>query len=209
MPGTMSRRKRERQRHRREILVAARELFSSQGFDRTSMSQIATQAQFAVGTLYKFFKDKQDLYRALILDTVQEVVPKLSAALKSPGSELEKLERYIETKAHMFVQHLPTARLYFGQTAGSKFLPTLGLDLESRALYQRLREALEKVFRGGIRKGLFLKIEPRLLVFGLEGISNAFLDLLTERPDDFSAESLADITKTIFFERILLKAKSS
>ena len=40
----------ERRRHRREILAAALDLFSRKGFDRTSMAEIAEQAEFAVGT---------------------------------------------------------------------------------------------------------------------------------------------------------------
>ena len=203
----MTRKERERQRHRREILAAAQDFFSRKGFDRTSMAQIAERAEFAVGTLYKFFKDKKTLYRALILDTVQEFAQALTAALKTRGTELERLERYIETKAELFVQHIPTARLYLAQTAGAKFVPTAGLDRDARAVYKGVLDALEAVFRAGMRKGLFLKGDARMLVLGLEGVSNAFLDELIERPDDFSAETLANLTKTIFFERICLKAR--
>ena len=46
-----------------------------------------------------------------------------------------------------------------------------------------------------------------MLVLGLEGLTNAFLADLVERPDDFSAETMAGLTKTLFFERIRLKAK--
>ena len=207
MAAKLTRRERERQRHRREILAAALDLFSHKGFDRTSMAEIAERAEFAVGTLYKFFKDKKALYRALILDTVQEFAQALTAALKTRGTELERLERYIETKAELFVRHIPTARLYFSQTAGAKFVPTAGLDRDARAVHKGVLDALEALFRAGMRKGLFLKADPRMLVLGLEGISNAFLDELIERPDDFTAEVLADMTKTIFFERIRLKAK--
>lgn len=203
----VTRRERERQQHRREVLAAAQELFSRKGFDRTSMAEIAERAEFAVGTLYKFFKDKKTLYRALILDTVQEFAQVLTTALKTRGTEVERLERYIETKADLFVQHIPTARLYFAQTAGAKYVPTVGLDRDARAVCKGVLDALEAVFRAGIRKGLFLKTDPRMLVLGLEGVGNAFLDELIERPDDFSAETMAGMTKTIFFERIRLKAR--
>ena len=207
MAAKLTRRERERQRHRREILAAAQELFSRKGFDRTSMAEIAERAEFAVGTLYKFFKDKKTLYRALILDTVQEFAQALTAALKTRGTELERLERYIETKAELFVEHIPTARLYFAQTAGAKFVPTAGLDRDSRATYENVLTSLESVFRSGIQKKVFVKVDPRMLVLGLEGVSNAFLDALIERPDDFTAEVLADLTKTIFFGRIYVKAR--
>lgn len=207
MAAKLTRRERERQRHRREILAAAQELFSRKGFDRSSMAEIAERAEFAVGTLYKFFKDKNALYRALILDTVQRFEQALTAVLKTPGSEIEKLERYIEAKAALFVQHIPTARLYFAQTTGAACVPTAGLDQEARAAYEKVLSLLESVFRSGIRKKSILTTDPRMLALGLEGLTNAFLVELVERPDDFSADMMAGMTKTIFFEGIRLKAR--
>ena len=68
MTKGVSRRERERQGHRREILAAAVKLFSRKGFEKTTMADVAAEAEFAVGTLYKFFKDKQELYRTIQKD---------------------------------------------------------------------------------------------------------------------------------------------
>ena len=62
----MPRRERERLRQREELLAAALELFSEKGFHNVSMHEIARKAEYSVGTLYRFFKDKEDLYKALI-----------------------------------------------------------------------------------------------------------------------------------------------
>ena len=205
MAAQPTRRERERQQHRREILAVALDLFSLKGFEKTAMADIAEQAEFAVGTLYKLFEDKNALYRALILDAVERFTQALTAVLTTPGSELERLARYIETKATLFAQNIPTARLYFAQTTGAGFLPTAGLDQEARAIYEKVLSMLEAVFRSGIRKKLIANIDPKMLVLGLEGLSNAFVFELIERPDDLPAETMADLSKTIFFERIHLK----
>lgn len=199
-----SRRQREKERHRQEVLKAALDLFSYKGFERTTMAEIAEQAEFAVGTLYKLFKDKEALYRALILDTIQEYEQALTAALKTPGTEIEKLERYIETKAALFVRHIPTARLYFAQTAGAGLLPTAGLEAEARDMHQRLMKRVEAVLRGGIRKKRLADIDPKMLTLGLEGVSNVFLGELIERPEDFTADEITALTKRMFFDRVRL-----
>ena len=206
MMAKASRRDRERERHRREILAAALNLFSRKGFADTTMAEIAAQAEFAVGTLYRFFKDKEALYHALIADTVREFAQAASAAIETPGTEIEKLERYIETKARLFVQHIPAARLYFAQTALAVYSPALGLDRDVRAIYEGVVDRLESIIRNAVRKKLLVDVEPRLLLLGLEGVSNAFLPALIDRPDDFSAEEMATATKRIFFERVRLKA---
>ena len=205
MAAQPTRRERERQQHRREILAVALDLFSRKGFEKTAMADIAEQAEFAVGTLYKLFEDKNALYRALILDAVERFTQALTAVLTTPGSELERLARYIETKATLFAQNIPTARLYFAQTTGAGFLPTAGLDQEARAIYEKVLSMLEAVFRSGIRKKLIANIDPKMLVLGLEGLRNAFVFELIERPDALPAETMADLSKTIFFERIHLK----
>jgi TetR/AcrR family transcriptional regulator len=202
MTPTMTRRERERQRHRREILAVALDVFSRKGFEGTTMAEIAGQAEFAVGTLYKFFKDKEALYRALLLETAHEFERELFAALDAPGTEIEKLERFLEAKARMILRHIPAARLYFAQTTGTFISPIMGFDRELRALYAKLLDRLESVIRDGIRKKLLANVRPRALTLGLEGISNAFLTASIERPEEYSAEEMAALAKRIFFERV-------
>ncbi len=202
---TATRRERERDRHQREILAAALELFSRKGFADTTMAEIAERAEFAVGTLYRFFSDKEALYRALMLDSLRAFHQALSAALEGPGTEIEKLERYIDTKAQLFVRHLSAARLYFAHGALAVRLPALTLDREMRKIYDGLVELLESVVRSAVRKKLLVAIEPRLLVVGLEGITNTLLPMLIERPEDFSVEEMVAASKRIFFDQVRLR----
>jgi len=50
-----------KERTRKEILQAALELFSKKGFDRTTAKQISDRAGIAEGTLYNYFKTKEDV----------------------------------------------------------------------------------------------------------------------------------------------------
>ncbi|HNU75958.1 MAG TPA: helix-turn-helix domain-containing protein, partial [Deltaproteobacteria bacterium] len=77
-----SRRERERARQRRDILDTALRLFSEKGYHSVTMHEIADKAEFAVGTLYKFFRNKEDLYKALILETTKEFHEAIVAALE-------------------------------------------------------------------------------------------------------------------------------
>ena len=205
MVAKLSRKERDRERHRREILTAALKLFSRNGFERTTMAEIAEQAEFAVGTLYKFFKDKKTLYRSLILQTVSEFEQAWTAALDGPGTEIERIAHYIDTKALLFAKRLPTARMYFAQTSGAFLQPAAGLDGEARAMYQRVLKALESVLRSGIRKRLFVKADPKMLALSLEGLSNALLSKLVERPGSTTPEEIAEHAKRLFFRSVCLE----
>ena len=47
-------------------------------------------------------------------------------------------------------------------------------------------------------------MDPKMLVVGLEGVCNVFLSELIERPDDFTADEIAALTKRMFFDRVRL-----
>lgn len=62
----LSRKERERLYKKHEILNAAAVLFADKGFDGTKLDDIAVAAQFGKGTLYNYFKNKEDIYVEII-----------------------------------------------------------------------------------------------------------------------------------------------
>ncbi len=68
------RQRRERERNRRieDILVAARKVFFSKGYLKTTMDEIALEAQVSKPTIYQYFKTKDELYCALMLPFLEE-----------------------------------------------------------------------------------------------------------------------------------------
>ncbi|MCK7489443.1 MAG: TetR/AcrR family transcriptional regulator [Anaerotruncus sp.] len=133
----LPRKDRQKQYHRKQILDTALDLFSKYGYHNISMHKIAKEAEFSVGTLYNFFSDKEDLYRALIMDLALEFLACMNKALDSPGDEAEKLHAYIVAKGRLFMDNIPMLRIYFSETRGSSFDVKAGLDKEVRALYEK------------------------------------------------------------------------
>lgn len=61
----------------REILIAARQLFIQQGYHALSMRQIATAVGVSKPALYYHFRDKEELFLAVILERLEAVVTEL------------------------------------------------------------------------------------------------------------------------------------
>ena len=80
-----SRREKEKQRQRDDMFAAALELFSKKGFHNVSMHEIAHNADFAIGTVYKFFKNKDDLYKSLVIAKAHEIHETLKEVLDKKG----------------------------------------------------------------------------------------------------------------------------
>jgi AcrR family transcriptional regulator len=69
--GIQERKQRERERRRQQIIVAAKRVFSDKGFSKTTMEDIAREAELSPGTLYLYFKNKDELYASLSLRILQ------------------------------------------------------------------------------------------------------------------------------------------
>jgi len=63
--GITERKKREKQQRKEQILESARNAFQERGFLNVTMSDIAEMAELSIGTLYVYFKNKDDIYAGL------------------------------------------------------------------------------------------------------------------------------------------------
>ncbi len=63
--STAERKEREKERRRNEIIDAAEKLFFSRGYENVTMDDIAKEAELARGTLYLYFKNKENIYIAI------------------------------------------------------------------------------------------------------------------------------------------------
>ena len=197
----MSRKEREFLRHRQEILEAALELFSEKGFHNVTMQEIAQKAEFAVGTMYKFFENKEDLYKALVLEQADKFHNALSRAIEEPVNEIEKIRNYVKAKGEVFSANVSVIRLYYAETRGASFNVKAGLDSEIRERYGHFLETLASVFASGMEKKRFKKIaDPYHLAMALDSLTNAFLFLWLEAPDRHPYPEDPDVILDILFK---------
>jgi len=201
----LPRREREKLSYRNDILSAALELFSERGYHNVSMHEIAQKAEFSVGTLYHFFKNKEDLYKALIMENAVEYHRILNGVLSRENDILTILEEYISTKAKIFAESIATLRLYFGETHGVSFNIKAGLDQDIRKLYDELVEHLSSVLEKGIRENVLREVNPYYLAVALEGITNAFLFCWLEDPGRHPYEANIPLIKELFLKGCLAK----
>ncbi len=198
------RREREKERQRREMLEAALSLFSDRGYHNVTMHEIADKAEFAIGTLYKYFKNKEDLYRALLLETADEFRTEIRKALEEQEDEIDKFRSFVRTKADLFRLHLPLIRLYFSETYGESFNLKSGLESEVRKRHDETLQALAAIFEIGMKKKRFKRIaDPYSLAIALDGITTAFLFQWIEAPESRPFPEDPDAILDILFKGLV------
>ena len=176
----MSRKEREFFRHRSEILSAAESIFAEKGYVASTMEEIAHQAEFAVGTLYKFFRNKADLYAAVILDKIDGMSGIIDREIAKGRSPLEKIEICFRVRIDLFWSHPFFFRLLYNDlravvpNSRAAFVP----EILSR--YGQFLQKLETVFSEGIRLGVFREVNPSTLIMVFEAIIGGYLERMTK-----------------------------
>jgi len=200
----LPRREREKLRQRQEMLATALDLFSQKGYHNVSMHEIAGKAEFAIGTLYKFFQNKEDLYKALVLEQCDRFEAALVRAIDQAEDEVEKLRHYVRTKTERFRSNLPFVRLFLAESRGVSYNLKAGLNEELRQRYYHFLERLASIFEGGIRNRRFKQIaDPYYLAVALDSAVDASLLLWLDAPQRHPYPEDPDAILDIFFKGLL------
>ncbi len=202
--GQPSRREREKARKRQEILDVALELFTQKGYHNVTMHAIAEGAEFAVGTLYKFFRNKDDLYMALVLEKSKEFHDATNAALVGHTDEVERLRNYIKVKSALLSTQVPMIRLYFSEIYGESFNLMTELNTRIREHHRETLGILAAVFEAGMQRGYFRRsADPHTLAIALDAITTAFLFRWLEDPQGCPYPEDPDVILDILFKGLV------
>ncbi len=98
--GLKERREREIEERRRQILDAARTVLFERGMQAASINRIAKTAELGVGTIYFYFKSKEDIFVALQeegLSLLADVIEQAATQIQSPPDKIRHIARaYLE-----------------------------------------------------------------------------------------------------------------
>ncbi len=133
---------------KKQILQSGFTLFSEQGFQATTMEQIATSVSVARTTLYEYFKSKEDILFSLLDEVVAEQPTK-----PKEGSVKEQLTFLAEVSLKRLQKNFQLYKILFQE------LPTLSNPAAERIRYwqeQTLVQVFE-VIQYGIELGCFSK----------------------------------------------------
>ncbi|MCA9463054.1 MAG: TetR/AcrR family transcriptional regulator [Nitrospira sp.] len=167
------RKQREYEARREEILSAAEGLFSQNGFFKTSMAEIAEAAQFAMGTLYKFFKNKEDIYISLVESKVEEMLHQLEQAVRKAKSADERIREVIRVKLAFADQNRDFFRIYVSEWSGFEWTvkSAFGDGVWKRYLAQI--DLVANLIKDGIKSGEFQNVNPKDTSLALHGMLNS------------------------------------
>jgi len=171
----ISRKEREYLAHREEILLAAEKVFAAKGFFPTTMSDIAREAEFGTGTLYKYFKSKEELYFTLIDEKVEEINCLVKAELSQKTRAVDRIKKVLGLQFEFFERNRDFFRIYTSERSRFEWTvkDELGKDLHEKMV--AYISVLAEVMRQGIGEGEFRPLNPMDMAHALVGVVNSFI----------------------------------
>ena len=173
MDPRSQRKQRELEARRSEILSSAECLFSKHGFFKTSMAEIAGAAQFAMGTVYRFFKSKEEIYISLVEVKVEELMSLLKEEVSGAKTATEKIQAVINVKLAFADRNRDFFRIYVSEWSGFEWTVKSAFGDRVWKLYLAQIQLVADLVREGTRKGEFRKINPEDTSLAFHGMLNS------------------------------------
>lgn len=184
------------------ILSAARRVFASRGIDGTSVREVAQAASVNTAMIYYYFKDKEDLYRAVLADSFSALRAIWNNDIfKRPAPVRLKIQTYVEGYIRFQQVNEDLRRIMAMEFAGSGGNSTWICEKYFSDNYERL----SKIFREGMRTGELKKFNTPLAVASMVGviIHNFILQPMAEhvygKSVDLSPKKFGFFVTELFF----------
>ena len=197
----LSRRERDRLRHKEEIVAAALKLFAERGFHEVSMQEIAARAEFATGTLYNFFPSKEALFEELADRCGETIIGDLEAVLEGPGDEAELLRAFFRRQPELLAQHADFIKIYVSEM-GSRGAKQRKDETEGK-VGVALNEKVARLLESGIRKGLFRAVDPTIATMAMTSILETLAFEMAGRVDAAQLRDAFAKVEALFLDGLL------
>lgn len=155
----------ERKMRQNRILEGALSVFKEKGLDGATMDEIANTSGFGKATLYYYFKSKEEVFSAILVDGWQNIWESLEPVIAEQDSPrktfvnvLIKIAENAENRPGLFEFLFNVPK-------------TITLDDQPWKDYQhRLYAILQGLLEDGVKKGEFPKVNPKLMFKALGGL---------------------------------------
>jgi AcrR family transcriptional regulator len=189
--------RKEKQAHTRECLMhSAARVFAQRGLEQASIDEVAEQAGYTKGAFYANFKNKEELFLAMLDERFAKRIEDIEDVVASDGSAVQKARRGGDQFARMLAADPEWERLFFEFSAYAARDEEFREELVTR--YRAMRDKIAAALAAGEGEGEHKAIPFDQVALMLCIMGNGFaLEKLLER--DGVADEVYGTMLMIFF----------
>lgn len=136
---------------RDKLIEVARQLFANKGVENTTMNDIASASQKGRRTIYTYFRNKRDIFNAVIESETEQILDKLRAIAAKQISPEEKLHEYIICR-FLTMKEIVSRN---GSLRAGFFRDVRKVDRARKIISQKEITILRSILAEGVNAGIF------------------------------------------------------
>jgi AcrR family transcriptional regulator len=176
---------------RHSILQAARKVFARQGYRATTVDEIAEEGCFAKGTLYCYFKSKEEIYLTALTQDLQALLEETSRRVAQASTTYDKLSEFVTIRLEHSERHADFVRIFFSEFSNLAMSPAR-VNKSFQKLMQQSNELLRGVLEAGIASGEVRALPVDRLAFAINDLTRSVIErrlmgfVKGQAPDDLA-----------------------
>jgi TetR/AcrR family fatty acid metabolism transcriptional regulator len=182
-----------------QILEAAVKVFARQGFHQSTVAQIAKEAGVADGTIYLYFKNKNDILVQFFSLRAKQVFVSFREAVDGAETSADKLRNLVRRHLAEFQRDKDGAVVYQVETHQNSRLA----EPQIREMSQMYRDLISEIIEQGqqegtMRRDLYVGLVKRFIIGAVDEVINTWL----HSNGEYDLVSMADPLVELFIKGI-------
>jgi len=158
----IERRSRDRERRRQDFLSAAEKVFARGGYHAAAMEEIAREAGYATGTIYRYFASKHELYQTLLENRARAHQAHLRAGVEGDGTCRERILALLRSEQEFIRLNHDFLRFFLAEVASIARPTDQTLSEGCRRMLDDHQRHYRRLVDEGVRRGEFHTPDPEL-----------------------------------------------
>ena len=188
---------------RNQILDAATLIFSERGFSRANTDEIAKKANIGKGTLYRYFKNKKDIFFSVVDRGLSKLKEKILKEVEKAKNPLKKIERAVKAYLSFFEEN----RNFVGMLIHEQSSFRKRIAKRYFEHYYGNVKRIRQTFKSGIEQGLIKDMDMDSLISVYASMLNGLIYMWQIEERKSRLVDKAPIVTRIFFTGIIKDGK--
>ena len=159
------------ERTRAKIVEAAAQVFAEKGYAAARLEDVAARVGIRRASIVYYFRDKRELYDAVMSDMLGELLDRYQAVLREPAPLPQRIEAIVDAWVGYVAERPAVARLFLWEAADGSQDRISAAAGRGAAVISALTNAIQE----GQRQGLFHPIDPIHFIFTIVGATVFFV----------------------------------
>ncbi len=194
-----------KQAKKQDIIVAAMKVFAQKGFANTKMSDVAEAANIGKGTIYEYFKSKEEIFEFVFNHFMESMETSVARAIFKITDPVEKLKVIFQSWAEMIAMHttdiVEIMLDFWAEAVRKKDEKELGI-VKLEQIYEDFRKIIQSILDEGIRLGKFKQVDTFYTASVMLGAMDGLMIQWIMNKNIFDVKKATEHSTLVFLEGI-------